>query len=172
MAIFITLHQKVLLHQGAIDIHFPDLGRWRSIMYPCPISQEYLWAPSAKTVRAAAVQALVAPGGKVRSWSLTMCFVVIRIFLSYDCERILSPLCESSDTLLRSCHPGIGTFCCCCPLLFRFPMGRKKNKYTWPLQECWNLRFSIFSYGKEIWVSKSPICWYMYNKASGWSAIT
>lgn len=23
----ITLHQKVLLHQGAIDIHFPDLGR-------------------------------------------------------------------------------------------------------------------------------------------------
>lgn len=27
MAIFITLHQKVLLRPGAIDIHFPDLGR-------------------------------------------------------------------------------------------------------------------------------------------------
>lgn len=54
MAIFITRYKKVLLHQGVIDIHFLDRGGWRSIMYPCPISQEYLWAPLAKTVRATA----------------------------------------------------------------------------------------------------------------------
>lgn len=60
-------------------------------MYLCPISLEYLWAPSAKTVRAAAVHALVAPGWKVCYWSLTACYTVIYNFLSYSQGRILLP---------------------------------------------------------------------------------
>lgn len=171
MAIFITLHQKVRLHQGAIDIHFPDLGRWRSIMYPCPISQEYLWVPSTKTVRAAAVQALVAPGWKVCYWSLTMYYIVIHIFLTYGCRRILLPIRVIRHIVekLSLAHQHFFRY----PLLFRIPMGGKKKTNThYHYIECWNLRCSTYIYGKEIWVWRRPVCWDVCNKASGRSAIT
>lgn len=130
MAEFITLHQKVSLHRGAIDIHFPDLGRWRSIMYPCPISLEYLWGPSAKTGRTAAVQALVAPGWKVYYWSLTMYYIVIHIFLPYGCERILLPGGVSGHIVEKLSLAPQHFFRC--PFLFRIPTegGYKKTTDT------------------------------------------
>jgi len=136
-----SLYQKVLLHQSAIDIHFPDLGRWRSIMYLCPISQEYLWAPSAKTVRAAAVQALVAWRWKVYYWNLTAYYTIIYTFLPYSWGRILLPLWVIRYVVWEIItHASV-------LLVDLFDSGflkeGKKNKYTLPLPIV--LKFKVFN---------------------------
>lgn len=56
--------------------------------------------------------------------------------------------------------------------LFRIPMGGRTTNTHYHYTECWNLRCSTYIYGKEIRVLRSSVCWYMYNKASGRSAIT
>lgn len=133
---------KVLLHRGVIDIHFPDRGRWISITYPCPISQEYLWAPLAKTVRTTASHSSIS--GTKRASELLK-FDCVLYYKTHFCWLWLwkKPFTyESSDTLLRNCHPCISIFVVVVLFYSGFQWeGEKKN--TLPLHVM--LKFKVFN---------------------------
>lgn len=126
MAIFITLHQKLLLHRGAIDIHFLALAGDYPLRILVPFPTSIYGPHQRKTVRAAAVPALVAPGGKFDY------YIVIYIFLSYGCERILLPLWVIKHIVEKLSLMYQRVFFCLFVLLFRIPMGGGR-KYTLPL---------------------------------------